>query len=272
MPRKSDNAASKPRSWVSILAYAARLTVAGVLLVGCLYGLNRAERFLVRDTRFSLITPDFGLESPSVKLEGLRYASRMQVLRIFSPDFGRSVYLLPLAERRDKLKQLDWVRDASISRIWPNRLYVRIQERVPAAYLQIPSERALRIALIDADGIILQPPARGHFELPVVSGIASDDVQPIRRDKVRRLLLLMKEIGGLGERVSEVDVADRNNIKLIARAENRSVTLWLGDQNFLNRFQSFVNHYPDIQRRLPGASIFDLRLDDRITVVEDQRR
>jgi len=271
MPRKAETATPQPRFWVSMLAYAARIGVAGALLVGALYGLNRAERYLVRDSRFSLITPDFGLESPSVKLKGIQYASRMQVLRVFSPDFGRSIYLLNLADRREKLKQLDWVRDASISRMWPNRLYVRVEERVPAAYLQLPAERSVRVALIDQDGIILQQPARGHFELPVVSGIFTDDVQPVRRDKVRRLLLFMKEIGPLGQRVSEVDVADRNNVKVIARAENRSVNLWLGDQNFANRFQNFVSHYPDIQRRLPGASMFDLRLDDRITVVEGQR-
>lgn len=272
MPRKADTAAPKPRSWMSLAGYALKIVVAGILLVSALYGLNRAERFVIRDSRFALVTPDFGLASPSVKIEGIKNASRIQILRVFSPDFGRSVYLLPLAERREMLKQVDWVRDASISRVWPNRLYVRIQERTPTAYLEIPSERSVRIALIDADGVILQPPARGHFNLPVVSGIYTDDVLPVRREKVHRLQLVMKELGGLTERVSEVDVADRNNIRLIARAENRSVNLWLGDQNFTSRFQNFIKHYPDIQRRLPSAGIFDLRLDDRITVVEDQRR
>lgn len=272
MPRKPETAAaSKSRSWLSIAGYASRIAIAGVLLVGGLYGLNRAERFLVRDRRFHFVTPDIGLESPSLKLDGVRYASRTQILRIFSPDFGRSVYLLPVIQRRARLKELDWVKEASISRIWPNRIYVQIHEREPVAYVHLAGDRSARAALIDMDGVILQQPAKGRFELPVATGIGRDDEQPLRRDKVRRLLILMRELGSMGDRVSEVDVADRGNLKVTAQANGRAVTLWMGDQNFAARFNSFIAHFPDIQRRLPGASILDLRLDDRITVVEEGR-
>lgn len=270
MPRKPE-ASSSSRPWVPILAYSVRVAIAGVVLVCALYGWNRAEHYLVRDPRFTFVAPDFGLESPSLQLSGVRYASRMQVLRVFAPDFGRSIYLLPLAQRRARLKELDWVKDASISRIWPNRVYVRIQERQPVAYVHMAVERAARVGLIDAEGVMLQQPAHSQFALPVVTGIRPDDTAPIRREKVHRLQLLMAGLGRLGDRVSEVDVSDRNNMKLTARAENRAVVLWMGDQNFAARLQNFVTHYPDIQRRLPGATTLDLRLDDRITVVEEGR-
>jgi cell division protein FtsQ len=271
MARRSDSASAKSRSWIPVLEYSTRITVAGVLLVGGLFGLNRAERYLVRDPRFTFVSPDFGLESPSLKLDGIRYASRIQVLRVFAPDFGRSVYLLPLAERRARLKEVDWVKDASISRIWPNHIFVRVHEREPVAYVYLQADRSARIGLIDTEGVILHQPPRVRFELPLMTGIGAEDVQPIRRDKVRRLLLLMKDIGPLAERVAEVDVADRTNMKLTARANNRALVLWLGDENFAGRLQNFVDHYSDIQRRLPGATTLDLRLDDRITVVEGQR-
>lgn len=272
MAKKSPPAASRSsRSWLSTIGYIVRIGVAGVLLVAGLYGLNRAERYLVRDPRFSLVTPDFGLESASLKIEGIRYASRMQVLRVFAPDFGRSIYLLPLAQRREKLKEIGWVKDASVSRIWPNRLYVSIHEREPLAYVHLQGDRSARAALMDGDGVILPQPEHARFELPLVTGVRSDDVLPQRRDKIRRLLLMMKEIGPLGERVSEADVSDRNNMKVTARAENRALVLWLGDQNFAGRLKNFVDHYQDIQRRLPGATTLDLRLDDRITVVQEGR-
>jgi cell division septal protein FtsQ len=146
-----------------------------------------------------------------------------------------------------------------------------VQEREPVAYVHLQAERAARVALIDADGTILQQPPRAHFVLPVIRGIRAEEVQPARRDKVHLFVVLMKDIGPLSERVSEVDVSDRANIKLTARANNRAMLLWMGDQNFSGRLQNFVNHYPDIQRRLPGATTLDLRLDDRITVVEEAR-
>ena len=44
--------------------------------------------------------------------------------------------------------------------------------------------------------------------------------------------------------------------------------LLLGDRNYALRYQNFVTHYAEIVERLPGAVTLDLRLEDRITVVE----
>jgi hypothetical protein len=46
------------------------------------------------------------------------------------------------------------------------------------------------------------------------------------------------------------------------------VRLLLGNQRFLPRLRNFLNHYPEIRRRLPKATAFDLRLEDRITAAE----
>ena len=42
----------------------------------------------------------------------------------------------------------------------------------------------------------------------------------------------------------------------------------VGEGNYAARYQNFVKHYPEIIKRSPNARIFDLRLDDRITVKE----
>ncbi len=271
MARKAD-IAPKTNSALAVLRYSVRVVIAGGLLVGALYGYHRAEQFLVRDPRFTFVTPDYGLETPSLKIEGVKYSSRMQMLRVFSADFGRSVYLMPLAQRREQLRTLDWVRDASISRIWPNRVYVRIHEREPVAYLQVPVDRFARVGLIDSEGKVLQQPQKVRFTLPVVAGIRPQEQESLRREKVHRFLFLMKQLGALGDHVSEVEVSDRDNLKITVKAGSRGATLLMGDQNFNTRLQNFLNHFSDIQRRMPDATTFDLRLDDRITVVEDYKR
>ena len=67
--------------------------------------------------------------------EGLTYASRAKVQRVFAGDFDRSIFSVPLAERRRRLLAIDWVEDASVSRVWPDRLVVRIRERKPVAFV-----------------------------------------------------------------------------------------------------------------------------------------
>jgi cell division protein FtsQ len=248
-----------------------RLAVIAVLLVSALYAWHKTEQFLIRDARFAVALPEYGIESPSIQLSGVRHSSRLQILHEFSPDLGRSLYLLPLKQRREQLLEVDWVKDASIARIWPNRILVQIQEREPVAFLNLPGERPgfSRAALIDAEGRIMSVPAQARFNLPVALGIKPDESVFERRARVRRLVTLMKEVGPLGERVSEVNVADTDNLRVTARAGRRAVVLLMGDHNFAKRFQNFVNHYERIQERLANATVLDVRLEDRITVVEE---
>jgi cell division protein FtsQ len=252
--------------------FVARVVVIGILLVGAVYAWNRTERFLIRDARFAVALPDYGLESPSLQITGVQYASRVQVLRIFAPDYGRSLYLLPIRERREQLRAIDWIKDASVARIWPNRVLVQVTERDPVAFVNVPSPempKLSRIALIDAEGKILQAPA-GHprFAIPVARGISLNESQLDRRGRVRRLTTLMKDLGELSERVSEVDVTDPDDLRVTTSVDHHAVVLMLGDHNFQKRFENFINHYSKIQERLANATILDLRLEDRITVVE----
>jgi hypothetical protein len=42
----------------------------------------------------------------------------------------------------------------------------------------------------------------------------------------------------------------------------------LGNQQFLARYLSFRDNYAEIKKRLPDATVLDLRLKDRITAIE----
>src|SRR5580704_7523373 len=240
-----------------------------VVLSGGIYASERFAQFLIRDTRFFLPGPaDYGLESPNLELSGVKYASRAQVLRVFDQDYGRSLYLFPLTERRRTLRNVRWVHDATIVRIWPNRLSVQVIERTPAGFVKLPADNIARWALIDDEGVILEPPAKAVFRLPVLAGIRPSESPEKRGTRVRRMQRLTKELGRLADKVSEIDVSDLDDLKITQQVEGTAVSLMLGDRNFASRLRNFLDHYPDIHSRMPQASTFDLRLDDRITGLE----
>ena len=85
---------------------------------------------------------------------------------------------------------------------------------------------------------------------------------------MRAFLQVQEELGYLAKDISEVDASDPENIRIIAQVDRRAVTLLLGDGNFAQRFQNFLNHYPEIRKGSPRRRVFDLRLDDRITAKE----
>jgi cell division protein FtsQ len=253
----------------TILRYGFLVCGVSATLAGGIYASQQFQQFLIRDPRFFLPGPaDYGLESPNLSLTGVRYASRAQILRLFEQDYGRSLYLFPLAERRKALRNVKWVRDATIVRIWPDRLQVQISERKPAAFVKLPGESMARWGLIDDEGVILEPPAKAAFQLPVLAGIRTSEPPDKRGTRVRRMQRLMKDLGPLAGNVSEVDVSDLDNLKIAEQVGGAAVSLLLGDRNFSSRLQNFLNHYDDIHRKMPQAGSFDLRLDDRITGLE----
>lgn len=250
------------------------ISVSLILLVAIgFFVYYRVEQFLTSDQRFLFRGPsEYGSPGPCLKIDGLVYASREKVVNALAEDFGRSVYLIPLEERRLRLLAIDWVRDASISRLWPDRLVVRINERTPVAFIQLPVSQdgtSFRMALIDAEGVILEPPPRASFTLPVLTGIRGEQSRRMRRDRVQMALRLVRELGKLADNVSEIDVLDAGNLKVTQQIGGRAVVLMMGNGNFLPRLQNFLNHYPEIYRRVARATTFDLRLDDRITAVEE---
>jgi cell division protein FtsQ len=187
------------------------------------------------------------------------------VQHVFAPDFEHSIFSIPLAERRRRLLAVDWVEDAAISRIWPDRVVVRIKERTPVAFVYFRAG----ILLIDPHGVLLEPPslegAAVHFAFPVLSGVREDEAEQLREERVRAMLRLQEDLGYMARDVSEVNASDLENMRIIAKVDNRAVELILGDANFGRRYQNFLKHYPEIARQSPQVKTFDLRLDDRIT-------
>src|SRR5579871_4355764 len=220
----------------------------------------KVRRFVNTDPQFNL-SPD---RADALQIEGLKYAERAKIQRVFAGDFDASIFAIPLEDRRRSLMQIDWVEDAAVSRLWPDRLAVRIRERKAVAFVLMHPG----VWLIDGKGVLLQQPAQSQFAFPVLSGIRRQDTLAERRDRVRTFLRVEQDLGYLAKDVSEIDTSDTGNIRVVAQVENRAVELLLGDSDFGRRYQNFLSHYSDIRKRSPEARRFDLRLDDRITARE----
>jgi cell division protein FtsQ len=251
--------------------------VAGlVLMATAIYAWHGAEEFLIQDNRFRLSEPDdFAGQSPNLIVEGIHYASASQICHVFAEDFGRSLYLVPIEKRREQLLQIDWVEDAAVSKIWPNTLKVRIHERAPVAFVRLrPNHRdgMSQLALIDKDGYILRPRVAARFTLPVITGICESEPLEHRRVRVHRVLSMLKELGPLSEQISEVNVADPNNLIVAEHIDNDVVNLMLGDENYTDRLRNFLVNYAEIKARRPDAKTLDLRIDGAITTAGEEQR
>ena len=82
---------------------------------------------------------------------------------------------------------------------------------------------------------------------------------------MKRFLRMQAELGSYMEKISEIDVSQLENLKIIQQFDDRALTLMLGNQNYRERYENFINNHEEIRNRLPDAVVLDLRLKDRIT-------
>lgn len=206
--------------------------------------------------------PRFALDARSgVTIQGSANTPSARVLQVFSADFNRSIFEMNIAERRRRLLAIDWISDASVARVWPNRVIVTIHERQPVAFVTVPHRPFL---LVDGEGVLLIPPTRASFEFPVLSGIQIDQTEADRKVRVQAALRMIADLGPAGKDISEVNAAVPDDLRLTTQMNGRVVELWMGDQNFNSRYRNMLDHFTVIAARSPRASVFDLRVDDRI--------
>jgi len=232
------------------------LVVAASLCVSTGMAAWKAHRYALTSVRFTF----WATRPGALEIQGRANGSEAKVLRVFAADSGRSIFAIPLDERRRRLLAIDWVEDASVSRIWPDRLLVRIRERRPVAFAPLRTGAVL----VDADGVLLEPPERAQFAFPVLLGLREDEPEAARRERVAAFLRFQKDMGPLAKDVSEVNVANAEDLRIVARVDGRALELLMGGGDFARHYQNFLNYYAETQKRSPEVSTFDLRLDGLI--------
>ncbi len=268
-PEKSKRSVNAENSGLGHLISRIALVCGIVAALGCLLLVEvQAESFLKRDSRFFLErSADYTEAPPNLHIDGLVYTNRDQVIRVFEQDLGRSILLIDLEKRRLALLEIPWVADATVSRLWPDRISVRLTERKPIAFVKQKSANAA--LLIDAEGFHMPAPLNSNFAFPVVSGVDVDVAENLRQERMTRVAKLIRELGPRLADISEIDAHDVHNLLLVRPLKGRAVTLKMGSKNFGVRYNNFLALADELLERLPNGVIFDLRLEEQVVVGED---
>ena len=220
--------------------------------------------YVKTDPRFELPALD------GVVVTGLDRVPAGQVLAAFVGDQGRSLLEIPLADRRAALAALPWLRRASVTRRWPNRLWVHVAEREPAAFVLVPDGAEKRPLLVDSEGVLLEPPAGERFNLPVAEGLTAAMPQPERARRVERLLELLRELDeGLppyAERIDQVNLGELDNLRALTLHEGDVIELQLGDGQYRHRFEVFLKYINSWKRQYGTVGSVDLRFEGQVVI------
>jgi len=269
IPRRTKFAPARSAWWRPGSTFGRILLGAGLTLTlaALAAGAYVTRQFLIRDPHFRING------AASIQSSGLSEVNRADVLPVFGSDIGRNIFFVPLAERRKELEAIPWVQQATVMRFLPDRLSVSILERTPVAFVR---EGSL-VELADADGVILSMPplmmAQHHYSFPVVTGINSADPLPARRARMALYLKFLAELDQnnqhLTDQVSEIDLADPEDLRATMPAQGTDILAHFGDDQFLHRLQIYQSHIAEWRSRYPKLKGVDLRYNGEVPLEMD---
>jgi cell division protein FtsQ len=223
------------------------------------------------------------LNNDQIELTNNHIVTREAVLQQFARDHRHSVLSVPLDARRSELEQMPWVESATVQRILPNRLRVELTERTPIAFLKIGNE----LALVDAQGVILDRPEGADLHFPIVTGISEDLPREQREKRMQIYQEFIKDIDlvrpGSSDRVSEIELANPNDLRAVMTglgssnsvpgsrndADTQAVTVHLGSGEFTGKYRMLVENFAQWQANAGRVRSVDLQYARQVVINPD---
>ena len=221
---------------------------------------------------YLLNSPRFQVTSQAdVALVGNHYVSREEVLAALgvqagAASKGSNIFSSSLEQREKRVEAIPWVRSATVVRSYPHKLVVYITERVPVAFVDVGSQ----VKMVDRQGVLLDPPEKGHFDFPIVKGL---DFQGSPADRAMRLNLYQEfmqetsqKMANSGWVVSEVDLSDGSNLKALLIQGGQTLLVYFGEAGFLARFENLMTVLPQLRKTNARIDSVDLRFRNQVVV------
>ena len=209
--------------------------------------------------------------SDQIEVAGAEHVAHAHIMEVMGEDIGRNIFFVPLAQRKLQLEQIPWVESASVMRFVPNRLRIEIHERTPVAFARVGSH----ISLIDAGGTLMElgPGGKHKYSFAVIAGMNAGEPLSTRAARMKSYNELVRELDSSGahysQGLSEVDLTDTEDVKVLAADANGEVLVHLGSGNYLQRYKTYVTHVQQWRQQFDKLESVDLRYDGQIIVNPD---
>lgn len=208
-----------------------------------------------------------------VTVHGCKEVNPAQVEEIIRQEFPQNILRIDLRELKKRLEKVTWIKHVEIRRILPSDMIIDVQERIPSVILEMNNE----LMIADTEGIVLDryAPRFGKLDVPVFRGIMGEDVETYQlyqdenTARINQGLVMLKEIEsgspGYTKYISEVDISDRKNLKIMLVDDTAEVQM--GEKDYLNRFlvlMKYRDQYRELKNQNNDIASIDMRFEGQI--------
>jgi cell division protein FtsQ len=194
-----------------------------------------------------------GFHITAVAISGHKHVAREDILAMAGVTDRTSLLFLDAESARQKLKTNPWIADATVLKLYPDRLQITLQEREAFALWQ----KEGKIYVVAGDGTVVEPFVPGRITgLPLVVG-------PAAQTRAPEFLALLDRFPEVRDQMrAAILVAERRwNLRL-----KSGITVRLPEAHPEQALATLIAL--DRDKRLLSRDIagIDLRLADRVTV------
>jgi cell division protein FtsQ len=230
-----------------------------VMLALAVYGVDRGTELMLSADALTVTR---------ITVSGNQRMSRGEVLSLLDGLSGRNMMTVDLEAWRERMLAAPWVADAALRRVLPGAIDVFISERQPMGIGRIGQD----LYLVDERGELIDEygPNYADLDLPIIDGLAAANggdgllIDRSRAALAGRVLTELQAHPALAAKVSQLDVSDVRDAVVVL--ENDTVLVRIGDSNFAERLQSYLELVPALRERVPNIDYVDLRFDERVYV------
>jgi cell division protein FtsQ len=206
--------------------------------------------------------------------EGNRIVPREAILRQAAVPKNVKLVEVDLGTVRARVKQNPYFREVAVVRDLPDRILIRVDERVPVAMVI-----ADRTMYVDAEGVIM-PAIRSEyaFDLPVITGAASVQecrpgktiVHPVLREALQIVLASQQLSNSVSRRISEIHV--QPNGELLLYTAEYGIPVLFGRGNIVDKLTLLEGFWTGVVSSRGGNALrsVDIRFADQVVARWDQ--
>ena len=211
-----------------------------------------------------LTSPYFCIkENSNIEIIGLKRLTPELILQ--QGKLGPTTNLLalkPTQVERDLLAH-PWIFRAELTRIWPQRVRLRVKEREPVALVQMGE-----LLYVDRQGRLFKPLSPGDpHDFPVITGLRDEDFHQVEEampEVMAKVFQLLEALKGAPpplhwENISEVHVDHERGFTLYANGLGAAVDVGLTDYGA--KLQKFAHIWPVLAQKGYLVKVGRINLD-----------
>jgi cell division protein FtsQ len=192
---------------------------------------------------------EFGLAVRDVYVEGRRRTPQAALRAQLGIDLGTPIFAVDPAAIKERLERIGWVEQASVTRMLPDVIEIRLRERQPLALWQ----RNGRLEVIDSSGAVIEGALSDHPEQYAHLRVLVGDGAP---QSGARLFALLSTEPVLSGRVRAATLVGERRWNLHL---DDGVEIWLPEHDLLGAWRLLAKEVRDQALLERAITLIDLR-------------